>query len=411
MNYINQKDNTEQKAFNEDILTLPFDKILLQVGYDYKKEKCSRNFITMTNNNNDLVVITRQPNNQYLYFNPNDENDRGNIYSFCKNRKIKLYSLLNEEIKNINTHNIEPSSINKASMEAVNNYKNFNPISDENNFNRLRLISNSILKQFSTIKQDKHNNICVPTYSLDKYENNVFVNLTGYIAYLRTPLFKDKNGNNYDKAIKHLCYGAKGLEIIKSQTNKQKLQDIKNIIISESIIDTLSLVEIKKYDLNDTLLCATNGQITKSHKDLFKYFNDNSKAKITLAFDNDNKGNDFLEKTKTIFNKLDIQIDKPILKDFNDDLIVMKILNLNNNFNLDDINDKFKQFNKKIQYMLDKKDIIMNDSKNQLLKDIKNDYSILKHITPKLQNYINTTELFNKYSKIIENSISNNKTY
>lgn len=42
----------------------------------------------------------------------------------------------------------------------------------------------------------------------------------------------------------------------------------------------------------------------------------------------------------------------------------MKILNLNNNFNLDDINDKFKQFNKKIQYMLDKKDIIMNDSKN-----------------------------------------------
>lgn len=89
----------------------------------------------------------------------------------------------------------------------------------------------------------------------------------------------------------------------------------------------------------------------------------------------------------------------------------MKILNLNNNFNLDDINDKFKQFNKKIQYMLDKKDIIMNDSKNQLLKDIKNDYSILKHITPKLHYYINTNELFNKYSKIIENSISNNKTY
>ncbi|MBZ7994478.1 hypothetical protein AVCANL279_03720 [Campylobacter canadensis] len=130
-----------------------------------------------------------------------------------------------------------------------------------------------------------------------------------------------------------------------------------------------------------------------------------------MAFDNDSKGNDFLEKTKTIFNKLDIQIDKPILKDFNDDLIVMKILNLNNNFNLDDINDKFKQFNKKIQYMLDKKDIIMNDSKNQLLKDIKNDYSILKHITPKLHYYINTNELFNKYSKIIENSISNNKTY
>ncbi|HFS5128375.1 TPA: hypothetical protein ACHDUO_001768, partial [Campylobacter jejuni] len=82
------------KVFNEEILTLPFDMILMQNGYFHKKDKCSRNFITMSNDS-DLIVITRQTNGQYLYFNPNEESDRGNIYSFCKNRGIKINDLLN----------------------------------------------------------------------------------------------------------------------------------------------------------------------------------------------------------------------------------------------------------------------------------------------------------------------------
>ncbi len=73
--------------------------ILMQNGYFHKKDKCSRNFITMSNDS-DLIVITRQTNGQYLYFNPNEESDRGNIYSFVKIGVLKsMICLMIKSIK------------------------------------------------------------------------------------------------------------------------------------------------------------------------------------------------------------------------------------------------------------------------------------------------------------------------
>ncbi|EAH5904361.1 hypothetical protein EEL71_07765 [Campylobacter upsaliensis] len=64
----------------------------------------------------------------------------------------------------------------------------------------------------------------------------------GYVSYLCSPLI-DKE-SKMPKNIKSLCYGAKGLEILKTQQSKK--EDIKNIIITESIIDSLSLLELKE---------------------------------------------------------------------------------------------------------------------------------------------------------------------
>lgn len=393
---------SKSKVFNEEILTLPFDIILMQNGYSYKKDKCSRNFITMSNER-DLIIITRQTNGQYLYFNPNEENDRGNIYSFCKNRGIKINNLLNEKVDKIELkHNIEPSkSINKASIEAINNYKAFTTIKQKNFFNDDRLISQEILETFNTLKQDKHYNVCVPTYILDNFQGKDFINSSGYIAYLRKPITHDKQGNTYSKPIKQLCYGNKGLEIIRNKDNKQKIENIKTIIITESMIDSLSLFELKNYNPNDTLLCATNGQITKSHKEIFAYFEKNAKnAKIVLGFDNDEKGLDFKLKTKECFKKREIIEEKPNLKDFNDDLLIFKVFNLKKDFSLEDIQKEINSLQEKTEYLLDKKSVLIESKKTELIKEISNnDIPLVSYLKPKLESFINLKILGKKFEE------------
>lgn len=393
----------KNKVFNEDILTLPFDNILFENGYFYKKDKCSRNFITMSNESDDLIVITRQTNGQYLYFNPSEEKDRGNIYSFCKNRGIKLQELLNEKLEKIELkHNIEPSSsINKNAIEAINNYKNFNEIKEKNFFKEERFISQEILKKFNTLKQDKYNNICVPTYLLDNCNGIDFINSSGYIAYLKNPLKKDKEGNLYSKPIKQLCYGNKGLEIIRNKENKQKIEDIKNIIITESMPDSLSLFELSDYNLDETLLCATNGQITKAHKEIFNYFEKKAEnAKIIIGFDNDEKGYEFQLKTEQSFKNREVIIRKPNLKDFNDDLMISKIFNLDKNFTLNDLQEKISQYKEKTEYLLDRRSTLIESKKRELINEISNnDMPLMGFLKPKLDKYVNLKGLEKRYTE------------
>ena len=84
----------------ENLVELPLDEILRNNGYFDKREKSSQNYKTLTNENSDTIVISRQKNGHYLYFNPNDDKDKGNIYNFAKNRGIKASDLI--DTNNIN---------------------------------------------------------------------------------------------------------------------------------------------------------------------------------------------------------------------------------------------------------------------------------------------------------------------
>lgn len=75
-------------------------------------------------------------------------------------------------------------------------------------------------------------------------------------------------------------------------------KDIQNIIVCESIIDTLSLYELDEYKSENTLLCSTNGQVSPNHFAVLDFLAQNSKATLILGFDNDKKGKDFTLKTK-----------------------------------------------------------------------------------------------------------------
>ena len=172
------------------------------------------------------------------------------------------------------------------------------------------------------------------------------------MATLKSPIKKDKG------FLKQLCYGNKGLEVLKA--NNVQFNDIKHIIISESIIDSLSLFELEKFDKNTTLLCSTNGQITSHHCELVNFLA--NKACVVLGFDNDEKGLSFTQKMIESLKDKDYTIKTPCLKDFNDDLITCKLLGFNKAFTMNELDERIKTILEPINYFLKHKDVFISDA-------------------------------------------------
>lgn len=178
---------SENFVKQENLVELPLDEILKNNGYFEKREKSSRNYKTLTNENSDTIVISCQQNGHYLYFNPNDDRDKGNIFNFAKNRGVKISDLIDEnninKIKDIKKNNIIILNNNQSSNKIVENYKKMNNL-DKNSFliNK-RKLSYEFLSKFGNLKQDiQYKNAVVPTYTLQKTqlqkENKEFLKQT-----------------------------------------------------------------------------------------------------------------------------------------------------------------------------------------------------------------------------------------
>lgn len=404
----------EMQPNKQNLIELPLDEILKKNGYYEKRSKSSRNYKTLTNDNDDNIVISRQPNGHYLYFNPNDDRDRGNIYNFAKNRGIKANDLISKNIDiNELKSSIEPiSTISQSSKKAIADYKNLEKMGENSFLTRKRKISPEILKEFSSLKQDnKYGNAVVPSYICKNYPHNdgeiQLLTQSGSISYLSKPLTQDTQGNPYDKPIKQLCSGSKGLEILKADNSPNDLKDFKNIVICESMIDTLSYCELKGLNLKDTLLCSTNGQITSSQKEVFKFLDEKAiNTNIILGFDNDKKGKDFDDIVKEIIPRA--VTDKAILKDFSDDLVVGETLGLKaNEINKESIEKPLNGFKKTIEYLSKKYDILEPQAKNERVKELFG-YNIpkFKNIAPKIHPITGMRDCF-KRLKLLENKINN----
>lgn len=416
----NNKEINKNKAKiqpnKENLIKLPLDEILRNNGYYDKRSKNSRNYKTLTNEQDDTIIISRQSNGHYLYFNPNDDNDRGNIYNFAKNRGIKANDLINN--KNIDVSelksNIEPiSTISQSSKKAITNYKNLEQIKENSFLTTKRKISPEILKEFSSLKQDdKYGNAVVSSYILKNHQDGEiqFLTQAGSISYLSKPLTQDTQGKPYDKPIKQLCNGSKGLEILKSDNSQNSLKDYKNIVICESMIDTLSYCEIKGLNLKDTLLCSTNGQITSSQKEVFKFLNEKAvNAKIILGFDNDKKGKEFDEIAKEIIPRA--TTDKAILKDFSDDLVIGKTLGLKaNEISKESLTKPLSDFSKKVEYLQKKYDILEPHAKQSKVNELfKFNIPKFKEIEPKVQCLPKMRECYKRLN-LVSNKIEKDYT-
>lgn len=53
----------------QDIKKLPLDRILINNGYYYDKEKTSQNYKVVKNDNGDKVIISKAQSGDYLYYN------------------------------------------------------------------------------------------------------------------------------------------------------------------------------------------------------------------------------------------------------------------------------------------------------------------------------------------------------
>lgn len=381
---------------NSEILTLPLDEILLKNGYFYKKEKNSRRFKTMQNNNGDLIVISQHSNGHYLYFNPNDQNDRGNIFNFCKNRGVRVEDILKNENLEIKLRKIISPLPNENADKTVEQYKNsleiFIMFEYEKYKGEYRGIPVNYLNSY--FKTDRYENILSPSYNLVKYDNGAeFLTQKGYISYLNKPLICDKDGNPYKKPIKQLCYGNKGLEIIIPTIYKK---EIKNIVISESIFDSISVIPVKynkELRDNETMLCSTNGQITQSQKEIFEYFSRDEifkNAKIYLAFDNDEKGREFTKICLEYFPNAEVL--KPILKDFNDDLQVSKAFDLKSDFSKKDLQKELLKLQNSVRKFTNEFEIYLPDARNKKLEFFLKEAEKFDKFAPKIENFIDIKE-------------------
>ena len=301
-------------------------------------------------------------NGDYLYFNPNDNNDKGNIYSLCKNHGLDINEMLETYLqmpleKKFAIKSQDSRDNIKAIMDKYNELPNYDNNADIY-FKKRSIDSNIVNTYAKNIKVDSYNNVYFPQYTLVKDRNNIFVR--GWTMKFATPLYKDKNGKLYDKPIKSITKGEKGLEILMPKDTK----NIKSVILAESSIDSLSFLEISKiadeklrdafqYKLDNAIIIATGGtsNIEKTMETIEFIHNKLNIKEYHLAFDNDSAGIKMKnEYSKALSAKYDefgkesiVKIHTPYAKDFNDDLKIVKILNIKDSCPLWANKDRFKE--------------------------------------------------------------------
>lgn len=328
-------ENTETKITP---VKLPLHEVLLANGYEIDREKSTARNPVLKSNGGHKVIISLMPSGDYLYFNPNDDRDRGNIYTLAKNHGLDINEMIESYLQMPvdKKFNIKAKG-DKENVKEIMDKFNALPCYDSNKHPYLknRSIDSAIIDNYAkNIKVDKHFNVYFPQYSLVDGRKNIYVR--GYTMKLATPIYRDKDGKEYEKPIKSITKGEKGLEILMPKDTS----NVKSVIIAESSIDTLSFAEIA--NINNAVLIATSGNtnIESTMKTIEFIHNKLNIQQYHLAFDNDEVGtklrNQFYEalhkKFDTEFGKASIiNIHSPYSKDFNDDLKIFKLLKIDLN--------------------------------------------------------------------------------
>ena len=75
------------------------------------------NYPCLTNDNGEHIIVSKKENN-YLYFNPQNDTDRGNIISFCKFRNININDLIKNFDNNIEVNNTNDFFLQKRELDS-----------------------------------------------------------------------------------------------------------------------------------------------------------------------------------------------------------------------------------------------------------------------------------------------------
>lgn len=288
-------------------------------AFDIDREKSTRKSIVMKNGR-DVIIISKNANtNHYIYFNANDESDRGTIIDFVQKRtKMNL------------------GQVRKLLRDFLNKKSDFYEIiassKDEQNMliAQVKLIE-FFTKLFNETKKEKETNFFFfeeRGITEKTFKNTELVGFKDRKFYF--PLINDK-GNivgiyTTDKELKEkklLKDSYKGIWI-----DKRLHKNINKIFITESPIDSLSLKELGFND-ESTLHIATIGRMgdiaKKAIEQILSYYKD---AELVIATDNDESGEDIarelteIAKRNKVSNVNRLTINN--FKDINDYLVYKK---------------------------------------------------------------------------------------
>ncbi|GAA8891748.1 hypothetical protein BTM182_06450 [Helicobacter pylori] len=87
-------------AYIANLQFLPLDEILLSNGYRHKVEKSSKNNPALYNEYDTIkgtLIVSRKPDGSYHYFNTHNDEDKGTIIAFCKNRGLDFNDLIKKQ--------------------------------------------------------------------------------------------------------------------------------------------------------------------------------------------------------------------------------------------------------------------------------------------------------------------------
>ncbi|AFI06577.1 hypothetical protein [Helicobacter cetorum] len=257
-------------AYVKNALYLPLDSLLEKNGYIFNTQKSTKIW-KVYNSGNEKLLVRQNANSQWFYMNCDNKADSGNIISFCKNRNLDLMhftqglSISDSTIKeNVSRLADEEVAKTKAQQEIVIKFNNFElyGLTSSKMLERRKLNGNLFLAYNHSLKRDKHNNMCVPNFLYFKSSHSN-KNIS-YTRHLETPM-TTLNNQPLDKPLKALNKGEKGIEMLATKD----LKLVKNIVLSESIIDSMSYLQLRKLNSHETILLSCNGQFNAEKLDAF----------------------------------------------------------------------------------------------------------------------------------------------
>lgn len=257
-------------AYVKNAIHLPLDSLLERNGYRLNAQKSTKIWKVYSNSNEKLLV-RQNANFQWFYLNCDNKADSGNIINFCKNRNLDLMGFTQGLI--INDDTIK-ENISKLTSKEADKFKEQQKIIDKFNqfelydltnskmLEKRKLNGNLFLAYNHSLKKDKHNNMCVPNflYSKNSHSNEII----SYTRRLENPM-TSLNNQVLNRPINALNKGEKGIEMLAPKD----LKLIKNIVLSESIIDSMSYLQLRKLNAYESILLSCNGQFNANKLDAF----------------------------------------------------------------------------------------------------------------------------------------------
>ncbi len=257
-------------AYVKNAIHLPLDSLLERNGYRLNAQKSTKIWKVYSNSNEKLLV-RQNANFQWFYLNCDNKADSGNIINFCKNRNLDLMGFTQGLIINDDTIKENASKLTskeadkfKEQQKIIDKFNQFElyDLTNSKMLEKRKLKGNLFLAYNHSLKRDKHNNMCVPNflYSKNSHSNKII----SYTRRLENPM-ASLNNQVLNRPINALNKGEKGIEML--APNDLKL--IKNIVLSESIIDSMSYLQLRKLNAYESILLSCNGQFNANKLDAF----------------------------------------------------------------------------------------------------------------------------------------------